>query len=72
MLASGGEFDLATDDGPQTMEATAQLTAVLDILPGLLYVVRQEVASGPSDSSLDQSLETLSQAVQALQQKLPD
>ena len=72
VLASGGEFDLADDDGPKAMEATAQLAAVLDILPGLLDGVRQEVVSGPSDSSLDQSLETLSQAARALQHKLSD
>ena len=72
VLASGGEFDLADDDGPKAMEATAQLAAVLDILPGLLDGVRQEVASNPLDSSLDHSLETLSQAAQALQHKLSD
>ena len=72
VLASGGEFDLAADDGPQAMGATAQLAAVLDRLPGLLQEVREEVAGDPADSSLDHSLEKLGQAVQALQEKLPD
>ena len=72
VLASGGDFDLLADDGPQAMEATAQLAAVLDILPGLLEGVRSEVAGDRTYSSLDHSLEALSKAVKELQQKLPD
>ena len=72
VLASGGEFDLAADEDSQTMEATIKLTAVLDMLPGLLEGVRNEVAGDAADSSLDHSLEKLGQAVQALQEKLPN
>jgi hypothetical protein len=42
------------------------------MLPGLLEGVRNEVAGDAADSSLDHSLEKLGQAVQALQEKLPD
>ena len=72
VLASGGEFELTADDAPQAIEATAQLAAVLDILPSLLIRVREEVASNRVDSSLSDSLEMLSQTVKELQQKLPD
>lgn len=72
VMASGGEFDLAAVDGPQAMAATVQLAAVLDVLPSLLAGVREEVAGDAADSSLDDSLETLGQAIQELQQKLPD
>ena len=72
VLASGGEFDLTADADPQAIEATTQLAAVLDMLPSLLIRVREEVANNPADSSLSACLDTLSQTVKELQQRLPD
>ena len=72
VLASGGAFDLVADDGPQAMEATAQLAAVLDMLPDLLEGVRSEVASDPAYSLLDHRLATLGEVAKEVQQTLPD